>query len=47
MTAGKVYVILALLVLVGISQKPTSRSFYGKNCLLYTPFFLLKDRNLY
>jgi hypothetical protein len=29
-------VVLALLMLMGILQKPTHRSYYSKNCLLFS-----------
>jgi hypothetical protein len=39
-TVEEMYVVLALIMLTGIVQKPTLRSYYSKNRLLYTPFFL-------
>jgi hypothetical protein len=38
-TVDEMYVVLALIMLTGIVQKPTLRSYYTKNRLLFTPFF--------
>jgi hypothetical protein len=38
-TVHEMYVVLALIMLTGIVQKPTLRSYYTKNRLLFTPFF--------
>ncbi|XP_023703521.1 piggyBac transposable element-derived protein 4-like [Cryptotermes secundus] len=38
-TVDEMYVVLALIMLTGIVQKPTLRSYYSKNRLLFTPFF--------
>jgi hypothetical protein len=38
-TVDKMYVVLALFMLTGIVQKPTLRSYYAKNHLLFTPYF--------
>jgi hypothetical protein len=35
----EMYVVLALIMLTGIVQKPTLRLYYAKNRLLFTPFF--------
>jgi len=35
----KIYVVLALFMLMGIIQKPTLRSYFSKNCVLATPIF--------
>jgi hypothetical protein len=37
-TLDEMYVVLALIMLTGI-QRPTLRSYYSKNRLLFTPFF--------
>jgi hypothetical protein len=38
-SVDEMYVVLAIFMLIGILQKPTQRSYYSKNCLLFTPFF--------
>jgi hypothetical protein len=38
-TVDEMYVVLALFMLIGIVQKPTLRSYYAKNRLLFTPYF--------
>ncbi|PNF40920.1 hypothetical protein B7P43_G14977 [Cryptotermes secundus] len=38
-TVDEMYVVLALIMLTGIDQRPTLRSYYSKNRLLFTPFF--------
>jgi hypothetical protein len=38
-TVHEMYVVLALIMLTGIVRKPTLRSYYAKNRLLFTPFF--------
>jgi hypothetical protein len=38
-TRDKMYVVLALLMLMGIIQKPTLRSYFSKNSILATPIF--------
>ncbi|XP_023725727.1 piggyBac transposable element-derived protein 4 [Cryptotermes secundus] len=38
-TLDEMYVVLALIMLTGIDQRPTLRSYYSKNRLLFTPFF--------
>jgi hypothetical protein len=38
-TVDKMYMVLALFMLIGIEQKPTLRSYYAKNHLLFTLFF--------
>jgi hypothetical protein len=38
-TADEMYVVLALFMLIGIIQKPTFRSYYTRNRLLFIPFF--------
>ena len=38
-TKDKVYVVLALFMLMGIIQKPTPRSYFSKNYILATPIF--------
>jgi hypothetical protein len=39
-TVEEMYVVLAMFILMGIVQKPTHRSYYSNNCLLFIPFFL-------
>jgi hypothetical protein len=38
-TVDKIYVVLALFMLMGIVQKPTLRSYFSKNYVLATPIF--------
>jgi hypothetical protein len=38
-TVDEMYVVLALFMLIRIVQKPTLRSYYAKNHLLFTPYF--------
>jgi hypothetical protein len=38
-TLDEMYVVLAVIMLTGIDQRPTLRSYYSKNRLLFTPFF--------
>jgi hypothetical protein len=40
LSVDEVYVVWALFMLMGIVEKPTLRTYYGKNWLLFTPFFL-------
>jgi hypothetical protein len=35
----EVYVVVAMFMLMGIVRKPTLRSCYSKNCLLFTVFW--------
>jgi hypothetical protein len=35
----EMYIVSAFFMLMGILQKPTQRSYYSKNRLLFTPFF--------
>jgi hypothetical protein len=37
-TVDEMHVVLALFMLMEIVQKPTQRSYYSKNCLLFTSF---------
>jgi hypothetical protein len=38
LSVDEMYMVLALFMLMGIVQKPTLRSYYAKNRLLFTPF---------
>jgi hypothetical protein len=38
-TLDEMYVVLAIIMLAGIAQRPTVRSYYSKNRLLFTPFY--------
>lgn len=48
-TVDKIYVVLALFILLAVLQTPIQRSYYRKNHLLYMPSFPetlpLKDQN--
>jgi hypothetical protein len=39
MALDEIYAVLPLFMLMGILQKPTQRSTYSNNCLLYTLSF--------
>jgi hypothetical protein len=40
-TLDEMYVILAIIMLTGIAQRPTLRSYYSKNRLLFTTFYAM------
>jgi hypothetical protein len=38
-TTGEIYVVSAILMLMGIIQKPTLFTYFSNNCILATPIF--------